>query len=331
MSSPITTTGTPTTTTASFSSPSAPAGSTGPGVSATTTTMTTGTSSSGFPPTTTPFSTPIGTTGAPHPTPLPSCLMLESFTGSGDFEDYLQQFNTAAFLSGWYSITHDNRPQYSALRLRRNALHFFTTLSVAQQTDFTLLVDAFQQNYTTNVDILKARLKAARQQPNQDIASFLCDVRTLARRAYRAFPHLIEQIVLTSFIEGLSDSTLRWELRKSKPATADEALTMAIELNSFLELEKGARSTSTVAPDSAVNQVSRTSPEIQTNDLMDTFVRTLTEKLNKALPHSGKTQDSNTYKTQNSRSSGVDSNGNKSVRFQTSNTWNTNNQHKRQH
>ena len=338
MSSPITTTGTPTTTTASVSSPLAPAGSAGPGVSAmtttsaeTTTTMTTGTSSSGFPPTTTPFSTPIGTTGAPHSTPLPSCLMPESFTGSGDFEDYLQQFNTAAFLSGWYSTTHDSRPQYFALRLRQNALHFFTTLSVAQQTDCTLLVDAFRQNYTTNVDILKARLKTARQQPNQDIASFLCDVRTLARRAYRAFPHLIEQIVLTSFIEDLSDSTLRWELRKSKPATADEALTMAIELNSFLELEKGARSTFTVAPESAVNQVSRTSPEIQTNDLMDTFVRTLTEKLNKALPHSGKTQDSNTYKTQNSRSSSVESNGNKSVRFQTSNTWNTNNQHKRQH
>ena len=338
MSSPITTTGTPTTTTASVSSPSASTGSTGPGVSATittsagtTTTMTTGTSSSGFPPTTTPFSTPIGTTGAPHSTPLPSCLMPESFTGSGDFEEYLQQFNSAAFLSGWYSTAHDNRPQYFALRLRQNALHFFTTLSVAQQTDFTILVDAFRQNYTTNVDILKARLKAARQQPNQDIASFLCDVRTLARRAYRALPHLIVQIVLTSFIEGLSDSTLRWELRKSKPATANEALTMAIELNSFLELEKGARSTSTVAPESAVNQVSRTSSEIQTNDLMDTFVLTLTEKLNQALPHSGTTQDLNTYKTQNSRSSSVESNGNKSVRFQTSNTWNTNNQHKRQH
>ena len=90
MSSPITTTGTPTTTTASVSSPSAHAGSAGPGVSATkttsagtTTTMTTGTSSWGFPPTTTLFSTPIGTTGVPHSTPLPSCLMPESFTGSG--------------------------------------------------------------------------------------------------------------------------------------------------------------------------------------------------------------------------------------------------------
>ena len=197
----------------------------------------------------TPFATPFGPGGAFFVTPLPSCFVPENFTSSGDFEDYLQQFNTAALLSRWFSPSHDNRPLYFALRLQGNALHLYTTLSAAQQTDFNLLVDAFQQNYTTNVDILKlkARLKAARQQPNQDISAFLCDIRTLARRAYRTFPHLVEEIVLTSFIEGLSDATLRWELRKSKPATADDALALAMELNSFREFEKGAPLTSKMA------------------------------------------------------------------------------------
>ena len=31
---------------------------------------------------------------------LPACLMPEPFNGAGDFEDYLGQFNTAAYLSG---------------------------------------------------------------------------------------------------------------------------------------------------------------------------------------------------------------------------------------
>ena len=106
--------------------------------------------------------------------------MPESFTGSGGFEDNLQQFNTATLLSGWYSAAHDNRPHYFGLRLRVHALHFYTTLSVAQQADFSLLVDAFRQSYTTNVDVLKARFKAARQQPSQDTSAFLCDIRTLA-------------------------------------------------------------------------------------------------------------------------------------------------------
>ena len=42
---------------------------------------------------------------------LPACLMQEPFNGSGDFEDYLGQFNTAAFVSGWYRpCSHDYRP-----------------------------------------------------------------------------------------------------------------------------------------------------------------------------------------------------------------------------
>ena len=231
----------------------------------------------------TPFATPFGPGGAPSVTPLPSRLMPESFTGSGDFEDYLQQFNTAALLSGWFSPSDDNRPHYFALRLRGNALHFYTTLSAAQQTDFNLLVDAIRQNYTTNVDILKARLKAARQQLNQDISAFLCDIGTLARRAYRAFPHLVEQIVLTSFIEGLNDATLQWELRKSKPTTADDALALVMELNSFLEIEKGAPSTSKMA-ETSVNVISRETPEPPAKEWMDELVRTPTEGFKNAMP-----------------------------------------------
>ena len=98
--------------------------------------------------------------------------MIENFIGSGDFEEHLQQFNTAALLYGWFSSSHDNKPHHFAFQLRENAPHFYTTLSAAQQTDFNLLVDAFRKNYTMNADILKARLKAAQQQPNQDISAF---------------------------------------------------------------------------------------------------------------------------------------------------------------
>ena len=308
-----TTSSTPTSSTATTSATSTPVSSTATS-STPTATLGTGAAAPG-----TPFATPFGPGGAPSVTPLPSCLMPESFTGSGDFEDYLQQFNTAALLSGWFSLTQDNRRHYFALRLRGNALHFYTTLSAAQQTDFNLLVDAFRQNYTTNVDILKARLKAARQQPNQDISAFLCDIRTLARRAYRAFPHLVEQIVLTSFIEGLSDATLRWELRKSKPATADDALALAMELNSFLEIEKGAPSTSKMA-ETSVNAISRETPEPPTKEWMDELVRTLTDGIKNSMPkpsqEGSRQRNSTPNRHQPSRSNSTDSQGTRTVRFQ---------------
>ena len=182
-----------------------------------------------------------------------------------------------------------------------------------------MLVHAFGQNYTTNVDILKARLKAARQQPNQDISAFLCDIRTLAPRAYRAFPHFAEQIVLTSFIEGLSDATLRWVLRKSTPATADDALALAMELNSFLEIEKGAPSTNKMA-ETSVDAISRETPEPPTKEWMDELVPTLTDGIKNAMPEpsqeGSRQRKSTPNRNQLSRSNSTDSQGNRTVRFQ---------------
>ena len=106
----------------------------------------------------------------------------------------------------------------------------FTQHSTEQQTDIDLVIEAFWQIYSTNPDILKVGLEAAEQQPKQDTAAFLCDVQTLDRRAYREYPDMTDQMVLTSFIEAQTGKRLRWELRKEKPTLADDALTIATEL-----------------------------------------------------------------------------------------------------
>ena len=239
---------------------------------------------------------------------LLSCLMPEAFTGERDFEDYLQQFTTAATLSGWQTATTDNRPNYFALRLKGIALHFYTTLTVAQQQDFDQLVAAFRTTYTTNVEVLKAKLKAARQQPNQTIAAFLCDVRTLARRVYRGQPLIDEQMVLTSFIEGFHDAQLRWELRKSKPASPDAALALAVELHAFMEMDPSLRSGS----QATVNMVSAPPPQplmtaasTSQDDMMGTLIQTIRQEIQKALPQT----------SQNSASSRSSSADGRSVRF----------------
>ena len=102
--------------------------------------------------------------------------MPEAFTGEGEFEDYLQQFTTAARFSGWQTATSDNRPYYFALRLKGNALHFYPTLTVVHQQKFDQSLAVFRTTYTTNVKVLKSKLKAAQQQPNLKVAAFLCDV-----------------------------------------------------------------------------------------------------------------------------------------------------------
>ena len=173
--------------------------------------------------------------------------------------------------------------QCFALRLKGDAPHFYSTLSEDHQNDFDLLVEAFRQNYTTNVEILEARLKAARQQPGQDIATFRCDIRTLARRTYRGHPHLLEQIVVTSFIEGLNNSTLRWELRKLKPENADHALTKLLEVQAYLELEGqipiGTASSGSAGVNHMTNQFLT-----ENTAIFDEFVRSLKRDTDN-LPH----------------------------------------------
>ena len=210
----------------------------------------------------------------------------------------MQQFTTAARLSRWQTANTDNRPYYFALRLRGNALHFYTTLTVVQQQDF----DQFRTTYTTNLEVREAKLKAARQQPNQTIAAFLCDVGTLAWRVYRGQPLIEEQMVLTSFIEGVHDAQLRWELRKSKPASPDAALALAVELYAFMEMDPSLRSGS----QATVNMVSATPPQPMMatasnsqEDMMGTLIQTIRQEIQKTLPQTSQNSS-------NSRSSSTD-------------------------
>ena len=132
--------------------------------------------------------------------------MPDPFNGSGGFEEILGQYNTAAYWSGLYRpISHENWPQKFAICLKGKALHFFYV--------FNYLVLTMITKCTTKVKILKTRLKAARQQPGQNFAFFLCDIRTLACRACHNYPHLLERIVTTIFMKGLKNSTFggTWE------------------------------------------------------------------------------------------------------------------------
>ena len=206
------------------------------------------------------------------------------------------------------------------------------------------MVAAFRTTYTTNVEVPKAKLKATRQQPNQTIAAFLCDIRTLARRVYRGQPLIEEQMVLTSFIEGLHDAQLRWELRKNKPASPDAALALAVELHAFMEMDPSLRSGSQVA----VNMISATLPQplmattsTSQDDMMGTIIQTIRQEIQKALPQTNQNSS-------NSRSSSTDgrplrfsspgpnrrsANANQNQNYRNSNNninrYNTNNQNKR--
>ena len=102
-------------------------------------------------------------------------------------------------------------------------------------------------------------------------------------------------MVLTSFIEGLHDAQLRWELRKSKPASPDAALALAVELHALMEMDPSLRSGSPAT----VNMVSATPPQplmatasTSQEDMMGTFKQTIRQKIQKTLPQTSQNSSS---------------------------------------
>ena len=96
---------------------------------------------------------------------------------------------------------------------------------------------------------------------------------------------------VTSFIEGLHDSHVRWELRKSKPASPDAPLALAVKLHAFMEMNPSLRSGS----QATVNMVSAFPPlpliaaaSSSQEDMMGTLIKTNRQKIRKALPQTSK-------------------------------------------
>ena len=109
-------------------------------------------------------------------------------------------------------------------------------------------------------------------------------------------------MVLTSFIEGLHDVQLGWELRKSKRASPDAALALAVEIHAFMEIDPSLRTGS----QATVNMVSATPLQPLTatastseEQMMGTLMQTIRQDIEKALPQTNQESSS-------SRSSSTD-------------------------
>ena len=111
----------------------------------------------------------------------------------------------------------DSRPpphSFSA-RLNGDPLTFYRSLTTAQKSDYDELKRIFRQQYKRNGDVLKAQVKSLRQLPGQDVSAFYRTLRDLAGKAYTD-DAVRNELLLTTFIEGLANSVVRWEVRKAK-------------------------------------------------------------------------------------------------------------------
>ena len=122
-------------------------------------------------------------------------------------------------------------------------------------------------------------------------------MRVLARNAYPV-EAVRNEILLTTFIAGLSNPTVRWEVRKAKPADADTALQAAVETHSSLDIDGLKLQTF------GINNISTETP-------LDTFtelVRSLRTEIQDAVAKSSRTDRNASQNNQRDRSDSQNSN-----------------------
>ena len=86
------------------------------------------------------------------------------------------------------------------------------------------------------------------------------------------------EIILTTFVEGLANSVVRWEVRKSKPTSVEDAVQLANEMQSYLNIH-GQQPES--LPTSSVNNVSTPLPS--QNDMFSDLIFTIKEEVKRAI------------------------------------------------
>ena len=133
---------------------------------------------------------------------------------------------------GWISTP---RPHCFSARLTGDALTFYRSLTPAQNGSFDELKRLSRRLYQPNADVLKAQVKSLRQLPGQDVSAFDRTLRELAGKAY-SDDAVRNENIFTTFEERLANSVVRWEVRKGTPATVDDAVILANEMQSYLNI-----------------------------------------------------------------------------------------------
>ena len=198
-----------------------------------------------------------------------SCLLSPSFTGTTTSKTFAlnsQLFHT--FQLG--PLTPDPRPLFFSACLNGDALTFHRSLTNAQEGSYNELNRLIRQQYKANADVLKAQVKSLRQLPGQNVSAFHRTLRDLAGKAYTD-DAVSNELLLNTLIEGLANSVVRWERRKAKPTVVKNAVSLALEMQPYLNIHGQQPDTSAECPKNL------TGPSTSDSELFCVLIFTFTE------------------------------------------------------
>ena len=185
--------------------------------------------------------------GVPEPVHVPAppgaatarpVYMPQTFNGADrEWSDWVGQFEMAADVNGWDDAL---KLKFMALLLSGRARDIYTGLSTESRTDYIQLKEAMGKclEPCDSADWHRANFLGRRRLHNETIREFGTALRRLISKAYPSADNSTRELFARDhFIEHVGKGDLRVNLRSAKPATLEEAINLASELELIRSLE----------------------------------------------------------------------------------------------
>ena len=166
-------------------------------------------------------------------------VMPESFDGvSMTLEDWLTNFEICCEINGW---SEKQKCSFLAVKLRGAALHVYTDLPAEKRNQYASIIQSLRNRFDRShqTELYKVQLRARVRQSGESLSELASSIRRLTNRAYPGISvEVREDLAKDQFIEALDSHHTRMHIRRRKPASLDEALTLAMEEEMLLSLEE---------------------------------------------------------------------------------------------
>ena len=144
--------------------------------------------------------------------------------------DYLKHFERCFVVNGW---NQEEAALFLATGLREEAQKVLNGMSDSDCRNCAKIVDKLELRFGVEKqrELHQVRLHNRRQLENESVQALAADIRSLSSLAYQDLsPDTQERFAVQHFIDALKDRDDRLKLRRDKPRTLDDALSLACEL-----------------------------------------------------------------------------------------------------
>ena len=157
----------------------------------------------------------------------------QEFDGSTPWRSFIIQFESIADGHGWSSA--EKRGELVAC-LRDSALEVFSHLPDADRADYRRLVASLEGRFgvTQQEPWFRSQLRRRTRGVGETLPSLARDVERLVAMAYpTAVQELRDSLACDHFVDALNDVDLQVAVRQGRPASLQEALAHAVEIDAI--------------------------------------------------------------------------------------------------